>query len=161
MAFLIGFVAGVVIVSIVFIFMMRNYMLVYYKMPGDFNSVNEAIKKTIPQFKGWSFPIPSWKFYQSQISKGFKYENIKNMEIHFVCKPAHANTILRMRPEFGGMMPCSWAIYETINGEVYIAKMNIKLMSKMFSGKIREVMGDVAQTEEKMLDKIRKEVSNG
>lgn len=162
MSFLIGFLAGIIVVTVVFIFMMRRYMLVYYKIPGgDFNAVNEAVKKTIPQFKGWSFPIPSWKFYQSQISKGFKYDNIKNMEIHFVCKPAHANKMLRIRPEFGGMMPCSWAVFETTNGDVYIAKMNIKLMSKMFSGTIKEIMVDVAKTEEKMFDKIKKEVSNG
>jgi len=150
-----GFFIGIVVTGVLFVFLMRNYMIVYYKIPGNFEEVNEKVKKTIPEFNGWSFPIQPWEFYKSQISKGFKYKNIKNMVIHFVCKSAHANVILNKRPEFGGIMPCSWAVYEMTNGDVYIAKMNINMLSKMFTGTIRNIMQDVAETEKKMLEKIR------
>ena len=109
--------------------------------------------------KGGGFPIGAWEFYKSQISKGFKYENIKNMKIHFVCKPAHANSMLRRYPYFGGIMPCSWAVYETKEGKVYIAKMNIALMSKIYPGFIGTIMKDVAETEKAMLARIKTESS--
>ena len=53
-------------------------------------------------------------------------------------------------------MPCPWAVYETKNGEVYIAKMNIALMSKMYFGVIGKVMKEVAETEKEMFSKIRR-----
>jgi uncharacterized protein (DUF302 family) len=152
---LIGFVVGVISSSLLFVYIMRKYMLIQYKINGGFEEVEEAVKKVIPEFQGWSFPIPDWQFYKSQASKGFKYDNIKNMIMYFVCKPAYANRVLRIDPKLGGIMPCTWAIYETKNGEVYIAKMNIALMSKMYFGVVGEVMKEVAETEEKMLFKIR------
>ena len=82
------------------------------------------------------------------------------MVMYFVCKPQHANSVLSVEPKMGGIMPCTWAVYETTDGEVYIAKMNIGLMSKLFSGVIGKVMKDVAQTEEEMLSKIRKKTSS-
>jgi len=77
------------------------------------------------------------------------------MVMHFVCKPHHANRVLQVDPSLGAIMPCTWAVYETTEGKVYIAKMNIALMSKMYFGVIGEVMKDVARTEEKMLRKIK------
>jgi len=153
--FFLGFVLGIIIAAAIFIFIMVKYMIVYYRIPGTFEEVNNKVKETIPKFKGWSFPIPSWQFYKSQISKGFTYDNIKNMEIHFVCKPAHANVMLRKRPEFGGIMPCAWAVYEKTDGKVYIAKMNIGLMSMIFPGIVKKIMKDVAGTEAKMLKEIK------
>ena len=52
-------------------------------------------------------------------------------------------------------MPCSWAVYETTDGKVYISKMNIALMSMVYPGFIGKIMKDVAQTEKAMLSKIK------
>jgi len=154
---LIGVVIGLVLAA----YGMTKYMIVSIKIEGKtFDELNEAIKKTIPSFEGWSFPIETWKFYESQLSKGLTYDNIKNMVIHFVCKPALANQMLRRFPYFGGIMPCSWAVYETVDGELYIAKMNIKLMSYIFQGFIGKLMKEVAKTEEEMLEKIKNYKSN-
>ena len=153
---ILSFIIGVIIGLFIAAYCMTKFMLVRIKIEGkNFEEVNEAIMKTIPSFEGWGFPIESWKFYESQIKKGFTYDNIKNMIIHFVCKPSHANKILRKYPFFGGIMPCSWAVYETVDGDVYIAKMNIKLMSYLYTGLIKEIMKDVAKTEEEMIRKIR------
>ena len=151
----IAFVAGLVGGGLVFMYAMRKFMIAEFKMEGSFESVNEAIKEAIAQFEGWALPIPSWQFYRSQLAKNLTYDNITNMIMHFVCKSSHANRILRVNPNFGGIMPCTWAVYETTDGKVHIAKMNIGLMSRMFSGTIKEVMADVAKTEEAMLEKVR------
>lgn len=151
-----GFVCGV----FVFMFIMKKYMIAHYRIDGSFQEVEQAIKEAVPQFKGWSFPIPDWQFYKAQLSKNFTYDNITNMVMHFVCKSAHANKILKVEPNMGGIMPCTWAVYETKNSEVYIAKMNIGLMSKMYSGLIREIMTDVAKTEAAILSKVNEIIKN-
>jgi len=148
---ILGLILGMLAVA----FIMVKYMIVTIYIPGkNFREVDAKIQEVIPQFEGWGFPINAWEFYKSQISKGFKYENIKNMKIHFVCKPAHANSMLRRYPYFGGIMPCSWAVYETKDGKVYIAKMNIGLMSMIYPGFIGKIMKDVAKTEKEMLARI-------
>ena len=154
-------IAGIVITAVLFIYVMRNHMVADITVDGDFESVNRAIKSAVPKFDGWSFPITTWEFYKSQLSKNLTYDNIRNMVIHFVCKPSHANKMLQLVPSMGGIMPCSWAVYETTDGKVHIAKMNINLMSKMYSGTIKEIMTDVAQTEKAMLSKIEQQLKNG
>lgn len=153
-------IIGILLGAIAAALIMARYMIVRILIPGKtFAEVDAKIREVVPQFEGWGFPIGVWEFYKSQISKGFKYENIKNMNIHFVCKPAHANSMLRRYPYFGGIMPCSWAVYETTDGKVYIAKMNIALMSNIYFGVIRKIMKDVARTEKEMLAKIKADAS--
>jgi len=151
-----GFICG----GLLFMCIMRKCMIAHYKIDGNFQEVEQAIKEVVPQFEGWSFPIPDWQFYKAQLSKNFTYDNITNMVMHFVCKSAHANKILKAEPNMSGIMPCTWAVYETKNSEVYIAKMNIGLMSKMYFGLIREIMTDVAKTEAAMLSKINEIIKN-
>ncbi len=152
------FLVGIIVGMLIFAVIMKKYMIVNYKLNGSFEDVKAIVEETIPEFEGWGFPIPAWQFYQSQISKGLNYDNIKDMVMYFVCKPAHANKVISIDPKLGGIMPCTWAVYETREGEVYIAKMNIALMSKMYFGVIGEVMRDVAKTEEKMLERIREKL---
>jgi uncharacterized protein (DUF302 family) len=151
-----GFACGV----FVFMLIMKKYMIAHYRIEGNFQEIEQAIKEVVPQFEGWSFPMPEWEFYKAQLAKNFTYNNITNMVMHFVCRSSHANKILKVDPNMGGIMPCTWAIYETKNSEVYIAKMNIGLMSKMYLGPIREIMTDVAKTEAAMLSKINGIIKN-
>jgi len=155
---LLGLILGIILSGLAFVYVLRKYMMVSFKIEGSFEEVEETVKNVVPQFKGWGFPIPEWQFYKSQLSKGLSYNNIKSMVMHFVCKPIHANKVLKVDPKMAGIMPCTWAVYEDKNGEVYIAKMNIALMSKMYFGVIGEVMKDVADTEKKMLAEVRKRV---
>ncbi len=152
----IAFATGLACGGLIFVYFMRRYMVADYEVRGSFDSVNRAIMEAVPQFEGWSFPIERWEFYKSQLSKNLTYNNITNMVMHFVCKPSHANAVLRNDPTMGAIMPCTWAVYETTDGKVHIAKMNIGLMSKMYSGVIKEVMKDVAETESEMLNSIGK-----
>ena len=160
MMYFIWLVTGLILGGIVFVYLMRRFMMAAYKIEGTFDEVNEAIKKVIPQFDGWSFPISEWQFHKSHLSKNLTYDNIKDMIMYFVCKPAHANKVLRINPALGAIMPCTWAVYETTDSEVYIAKMNIALMSKMYFGVIGEVMREVAATEKEMLKKIKDNLSS-
>ena len=151
MAFL-AFLAGLLLGGGLFVFLMRNYMVKEIPLPGSFQDACKALEEAVEEAEGWGQPIPAWEFYQSQISKGLTYDNIKNLKIFFVCKPSHANRIVRRYPFMSAMMPCSWSLYEKTDGRVILAKMNIGLMSKVFLGNlIGAVMGEVAREEEEIL----------
>ena len=156
MLYLISFLLGGLFLTVT----MQKKMMVEHKLDGSFNDVKKALEEIVPQFKGWSFPLPHWDFYKSQLSKNLTYDNINNMVMCFVCNPKHANTILRVVPKMGAMMPCTWALYETKKGEVYIAKMNIALMSNMFFGVTRKIMKKVAMTEKEILKQLKSRLAS-
>ncbi len=151
-------VASVIITAIVvgwiFVVVLRAKMISTTKSKYNFEETCKKIEEVVPEGEGWGFPLPAWEFYQSQIKKNLKYDNIKNCKIYFVCKPVYANKVVNDDPKWSGIMPCSWSVYELTNGDVYVAKMNIPLMSKMFTGVLGTVMKKVAKEEEEFLKAI-------
>ena len=56
------------------------------------------------------------------------------------------------------MMPCTFSVWEGDDGKVYLSKMNMALMAKMFGGNIAKVMGgNVAKDEERILSGLLKD----
>jgi len=153
---IVGLVVGGLLVAYVFMVVMRNKMVVAHRAEGSFAEVCSRLEETLKDANGWGQPIPAWEFYESQISKGLRYENIRACKIFFVCKPPYANEVVRDEARWAGIMPCSWAIYETMDGQVYIAKMNIPLMALMMTGVVGRVMKRVAREEGELLEKVAK-----
>ncbi len=150
---IVGLLVGLVFATLLFVYLMRRFMVKEIELKGGFQEACRALEEAVEEAQGWGQPIPAWEFYKSQISKGLTYDNIKNLKIFFVCKPSHANRIVRKFPFMSAMMPCSWSVYEKTDGKVILAKMNIGLMSKVFLGNlIGTVMGEVAREEEAILE---------
>ncbi len=151
-------VASVLITAIVvgwlFVAVLRAKMISNVKSKYNFEETCKKIEEVVPKGEGWGFPIPAWEFYESQIKKNLKYDNIKNCKIYFVCKSKYANQVVSDDPKWSGIMPCSWSVYELTNGDTYVAKMNIPLMSKMFTGVLGTVMKKVAKEEEEFIKEI-------
>ena len=56
------------------------------------------------------------------------------------------------------MMPCTFGVWQVDDDRVYLSRVNMKLMGRMFGGNIAEVMGgQVAQDEEKILAGVLKD----
>ncbi len=144
-----------ILVAWIFVAIMKAKMVVAIKSKYNFEDTCKKLEEVVPKGEGWGFPIPAWEFYQSQLKKNLTYDNIKNCKIYFVCKSVYANKVVRDDPKWAGIMPCSWAIYEMSNGDTYVAKMNISLMSMMFSGVLGKVMKNVAKEEEAFIEAIR------
>jgi uncharacterized protein (DUF302 family) len=51
-------------------------------------------------------------------------------------------------------MPCRLGIYETGDGQVYVAGMNIGLMSRMFGSEVAQAMQQASADEEAMLQAV-------
>jgi uncharacterized protein (DUF302 family) len=159
MTIVIGMVGGVVLAMVLMVFVMRKYMIRAYRIDASYEKVCENVEKAIKTVPGWGHPIPDWDFHMA-VSKTHYFDNLTKKRIFFVCKAEYANAIVDKFHHMGAMMPCAWAIYETKKGEVYLSKMNIGLMSKMFFGNVIGTnMGKVAKEEHVMLDELRRLVA--
>lgn len=149
-------VAGGVLVALGFVGAMRRFMIRPYRIHASYETVCRNIEKAVKSVGGWGHPLPNWDFHAA-VSKTHYFDNLKNKCVFFVCKAEYANRIVDQFPHMGAMMPCTWAVYETNDGEVYVAKMNIAMMSKMFLGNvIGSTMGKVAREEHAMMDELRR-----
>lgn len=156
---LIGAAIGALIVAGAFILGMRLLMIRPYRIHAPFETVCSNIEKAIKSVGGWGHPLPDWDFH-SAVSKTHYFDSIAKKRIFFICKAEYANRIVDRFPHMGAMMPCAWAIYEMRDGKVYVAKMNIAMMSKMFFGNvIGSTMGKVAKEEHQMMKELRRLVA--
>ncbi len=48
-------------------------------------------------------------------------------------------------------MPLAWGVYEGEDSKIYISRLNVGLMGKMFGGNIAKVMGGAVASEEKTI----------
>jgi len=148
---IIGIVGGMLLTGGIVLWMMRTRMVVAHRSQRSFEDTCTAIERTVLAHKGWGFPIKEWNFFETFRKKNLKPDHIEKLMVYFVCNSALAEKVISANPAMAGIMPCSWAVYELDTGEVYLAKMNIGMMSKMFSGVIGENMGIVAEADERFL----------
>lgn len=153
---IISALTGAVVMGMLIMWAMRRYMIVAYKMDAPYEVVCDNIEKAIKSVPGWGHPLPDWDFHGA-VSKTHYFDNLKKKRIFFVCKAEYANRIVDKFHHMGAMMPCAWSVYEDRSGDVYISKMNIPLMSKMFAGNIiGSTMGRVGREEHHMIAELRR-----
>jgi len=146
-----GIVAGTLLTGGLVLWMMRTRMVVAQRSQRSFQDTCTAIERTVLAHKGWGFPIDKWNFYETFRKKNQIPDRIERLMVYFVCNSGLAQKVISANPAMAGIMPCSWAVYELDSGEVFVSKMNIGMMSKMFSGIIGETMGTVAEADERFL----------
>ncbi len=150
----IGVLAGLILSTVGMIYLMRTRMVVAHRSHRSFEETCDTVERVVPANKGWGFPIPSWDFYQTFVKKNLVPKGILKLRVFFVCKSALASRVIADTPPMAGIMPCSWAVYEQEDGSVWISKMNIGLMAMMFSGVIRDAMGEVARMDRVFLEEV-------
>lgn len=149
-----GIVIGAVGTALVFRSLMQNRMVVPQRSASSFEETCVAIEREVPEGDGWSFPIPWLDMYEKLAGKGFAPDGIKKIRLYFVCKPALAKRVLSAKPRMSAIMPCSWAVYELDDGSVWLSKMNIAMMSKLFAGDVGSAMTEVAAADENFMTKV-------
>jgi uncharacterized protein (DUF302 family) len=115
------------------------------------DTVNTIQEKALAN--DWQVP----KIYDIQASlMKSGYQDMTKLKILSMCQPDHAYGILSddANKMVSSMMPCRIGVFENKDGEVFISRMNIGLMSKLFGGKIETVMGKVADEENRMLEGV-------
>lgn len=136
--FIIGLVFGLIIMAFVVKVMMPKMMFATYNSKLDFDeavsSLEESAKKS-----GWMIPEIR-DLQQDYIEDGLK--DMTKVKILYFCYPQGGYNILKDDDykKMSVMMPMGVSIYETNDGQVKIAAMNIGFMSMMFSGIVKKVL---------------------
>lgn len=112
-----------------------------------------AVLSRAAREQGWVVP----KVYDMQGSLAAKgFTDFRPMKIVSLCQPHHASQVLAQDDDkrLVSIMPCRLGIYETGDGQVYVAGMNIGLMSRMFGSEVAQAMQQASADEEAMLQAV-------
>jgi uncharacterized protein (DUF302 family) len=145
-----GFVVGVLLCGVIAFTAMPSLMIVTRQSKLGFNETVAALEKRIGEH-GWAIqggqPID---MNQSMAKHGVTFK--PRVKLVKLCKAEYAKDALTTDRHISTMMPCTFSVWESDDGKVYLSKMNLALMAKMFGGNIAKVMGKkVVHDEEKIL----------
>ncbi len=126
------------------------------KSPKSFEETCRSIEERIGEFadEGWGFPFDSWDFYKVFQTRNLIPRGIKNLRVYFLCNAKIARKMINADESMMGIMPCSWAVYEKENGDVNIAKLDIRSLAEIFDGDIKEAFLEVDEAEKRMLSRV-------
>ena len=149
---LVGLVVGIVIAGAAVWILMPKLMIQVHESKLPLDETVAALEKSALDRK-WKVP----KIYDIQktlVDSGFP--DMTPLKILSICQPAHAYNILKEDKDkiVTAIMPCRMAVYKGNDGKIYIAEMNMGLMTKMFGGNIARIMGQVAIEEKAMVEPL-------
>jgi len=148
---LIGLIAGALLTGAAVVTAMPKMMIVTHESQLGFDETVAALEKAIPA-QGWVVSTVS-DMNKSMAKHGVEFG--PRVKLVKLCKPEYAQSVLRTDRHVSTLMPCTIAVWEGDDGHVYVSKMNMSLMAKMFGGNIAKVMGGrVAQDEQAILTGI-------
>jgi uncharacterized protein (DUF302 family) len=142
----VGFVVGVVVTALGIAGMMRGRMLEV--SPSPLATVEEtvaAIEKGIAAAEGWS--SPGVRDLNGMMAKHGVVFTPK-VRLVEMCKARYAAEVLRDDRRVATLMPCALAVYEDDAGKVWLSRLNIGLLAKLFGGTVARVMGGGVAPEE-------------
>lgn len=132
--------------------LLQQMMFKVYKSKLNFDETVAAIQEAAPK-NGWK--IPNVRDLQKEYQES-GLSDMTKLKIIYFCDPQGGYTILSedKNKVLSALMPMGVSVYETAEGQVEIAALNIGMMSGMFAGAAEEVFGKGAQNLEKTLEEI-------
>lgn len=129
---------GMVLMGLIVWFVMPFLMLVKYKSKLSYNETVNVLTENLTKKQDWQVKLVN--DYQKSTEAFAAIERVGSITI---CNPHHASKILADDKNRGvtAFMPLGLGVYENKKGQVYVSKLNIGLLGKMFGGTISEVMG--------------------
>jgi uncharacterized protein (DUF302 family) len=144
---LLGLLVGLILAAGVMVVLMRIAMIEVYKSSFSLEATVERLEQAI-RAAGWM--VPDSKRLNESFAKG-KVAFPRQVHLIKLCEPHHAAEVLTDNRQMACMMPCTFAVYESDEGDVLVSKVNTRLMGKVFGGSIGRVMGGAVATEEKAM----------
>ncbi len=147
---LIGFVLGVIAVSVLGWLLMPSLMLKEYSSPFG---VEETVEKISQNALAEGWVVSSVTPLNNSVKK-HGGGDLPPVRLINLCQPHHAFNILTEDNSkiVSVMMPCTISVYQKDDGKTYIGTMNAGLLGSMFGGTVAEVMaGPVATEQQKFI----------
>lgn len=146
-----GVVVGALGCAMVVVGALPKMMIVTQESRLGFDQTVAALEEAIPA-NGWVVSTVS-DMNKSMARHGVEFG--PRVKLVKLCKPEYAKSVLTTDRHVSTLMPCTVAVWEGDDGKVYLSKMNMSLMAKMFGGNIAKVMGgSVARDEHAILSGI-------
>jgi uncharacterized protein (DUF302 family) len=150
---LVGAVAGAVLCGGAIVAAMPSMIIVTEESQLGLDETVAALEDAI-EAQGW---VVSTVMDMNKSMARHGVEFSPRVKLVKLCKPEYAKSVLTTDRQVSTLMPCSFAVWEGDDGKVYLSKMNMGLMAKLFGGNIAEVMGNkVVKDERAMLAGIVK-----
>ena len=147
---IIGVLVGMVFTGIAINLSAGRMMLKEMKSPYDYEKTVETIVNRINSMQEWH-TVTVYDMNKEVVENGGtpigKYSIIK------YCSGKYASQMLTSddRKPMGAMMPKAFAVYEKIDGQVYVATANGAVMGKLFGGETETLIETVSLEVEEML----------
>ncbi len=131
---------------------LRDMMFVVRESKLGFDETVAAITENAPKH-GWT--IPMVHDLQDSYQKA-GHEDMTRLKTIYLCDPDGGYSILQDddNKPMSVMMPTGVSVYETSDGRVYVAGMNLGMMSMMFGGGVKEVLKGGAAKFDKTVEDI-------
>jgi len=139
---LIWIIVGMFLMGLIVWFTMPLLMLVKHKSKLSYAETVTTLSENLNKKQDWK--ILTVNDYKKSTEAFVTLEQTASVNI---CNPRYASRILANDKDRGvtAFMPLGIGIYEDKKGQVFVSKLNIGLLGKMFGGTISEVMGVAAK----------------
>lgn len=136
--------------------LMEQMMFAVHRSKLGFDETVAALIESA-KANGWSIPM-THDLQQNYIDAG--HEDMTKVQVLYFCNPDGGYRILQddAHKPMSVMMPMGVSVYETTDGEVYVAGMNLAQMSAMFGGTVKEVLQEGAANYKAALAEIAEPV---
>ena len=143
-SFLFGIVIGIVLVVAFAMWFIPSAML-------ETNECVYGIDETVSKLQD-NIVAHGWKVSGVRdLKKSMSKDSVKlDYEVRLVslCNSNYAKKVLDKDRYISAMMPCTISVWQGDDGKIYLTRINMKLMAKMFGGNISKIMGGVVAQQE-------------
>ena len=135
---LIWVIVGMVLMGLIVWFTMPLLMLVKLRSKLTYDETISALSENLTKKQDWK--VLNVNDYKKSTEDFVTLERVGSVNI---CNPRYASKILADDKNRGvtAFMPLGLGVYEDKKGQVFVSKLNVGLLGKMFGGTISEVMG--------------------
>ena len=148
---LICVLAGMVLMGLIVWFTMPLLMLGKVRSKLTYDETISALSENLNKKQDWK--VLAVNDYKKSTEAFVSLEQTGSMNI---CNPRHASKILTDEKNRGvtAFMPLGIGVYEDKKGQVFVSKLNIRLLGKMFGGTISEVMGTAGKELSEVINSV-------
>ena len=151
---IIGFILGIAITLVLLLKIFPSQMIITRESRFGMDETVDLIDSSSTE-NGWAV-AKVWDLGDRMIKAG--YEDAPMVKVVEICHAENTYNVLKNEDDMfiSVLMPCRMAVYEYSDGRTFVSRMNIGLMSKLFSPNVKSVMSGVAEDDEKILNGIIK-----
>lgn len=148
---LIWVIVGMVLMGLIVWFTMPQLMLDKHKSKLSYDETVVALGENLKKKQDWH--VIDVNDFQKSTKDFATLERVGSISI---CNPRYVSKILDDDKNRGvtAFMPLEFGVYEDKKGQVFVSKLNVGLLGKMFGGTISNVMGMAGKDLSEVVDSI-------